>query len=150
MSTNGPMTREQLDAIQERVDATQNTPWQRGEDDEPMPSTDDYMSTVNDHDGDPVGYCPDCGVRSYYSAQAADLIAHAPQDLTDLLAEVDRLRALTTVDDAMVERGARVLGNRRHRGIHRGWDGATSAARDGWRDEARAALDAALGTGENG
>ena len=102
MSTNEPMTREQLDAIQARVDAAQNTPWQRGEDDEPMPSNDDYMSTVNDHDGDPVGYCPDCGVRSYYSAQIADLIAHAPQDLTDLLAEVKRLSAELTAVDADV------------------------------------------------
>lgn len=65
-----------------------------------------------------------------------------------LEAENARLRARLTVDEDMVERVALVLGNRRHRGIHRGWDGATSAARDGWRDEARAALDAALGNGE--
>lgn len=103
MSTNEPMTQERLDAIQARTDAAQNTPWQRGED-EPMFSSDDYMSTVNGHDGDPVGYCPDCGVHAYYSAQIADLIAHAPQDLTDLIAEVERLRARLTVDDDMIRR----------------------------------------------
>lgn len=96
MSTNEPMTQERLDAIQERVDAAQNTPWQRDDDDETDPAYDDYTSPVNDRDGDPIGHCPDCGVRSCYSTQNADLIAHAPQDLTDLLAEVERLSAELT------------------------------------------------------
>lgn len=77
-----------------------------------------------------------------------ELALHLSEDADTLITEVERLRALTTVDEDMVERAALVLGNRRHRGIHRGWSGATSAARDGWRDEARAALDAALNPGE--
>lgn len=96
MSTNNPMTQEQLDAIEVRLGCDMST----------------------------------------------------NEDVSILLAEVERLRALTTVTEDMVERAALVLGNRRHRGIHRGWSGATSAARDGWRDEARAALDAALNPGE--
>lgn len=155
MNTSNPMTQGRLDAVQARTDAAQNTPWQRGEDDEPMPSTDDYTSTVNDHDGDPVGYCPDCGVRSYYSAQTADLIAHAPQDLTDLLAEVERLRARLTVDGGMAERAARAFYEYPTPGVdaslRTGWDRLTKASpdvADKYRRSMTAALDAVLGTGE--
>ena len=151
MSTNEPMTQERLDAIQARTDAAQNTPWQRGEDYEPMPSNDDYMSTVNGHDGDPVGYCPDCGVHSYYSAQIADLIAHAPQDLTDLLAEVERLRAQRTVTEDMVERAARTFYEypmmRLDASLRTNWDRLTTISpdvADNHRAHAAAALAAAL------
>lgn len=92
MTEPTPMTQERLDAIQARVDAAQNRPWRRGEDDEPTFFNACCTSTVNGQDGDPVGYCPDCGTRSYYSAQIADLIAHAPQDLTDLLVYVAKLK----------------------------------------------------------
>lgn len=81
----------------------------------------------------------------------AELIAAAPTLLAELADEVERLRALTAVDDAMVERAAKVLGD----------DGADSEG--GWhswrcfdrarypepctctRDAARAALEAAMG-----
>lgn len=153
MSTSNPMAQGRLDAVQARTDAAQNTPWQRGEDDEPMPSNDDYTSTVNDHDGDPVGYCPDCGVRSYYSAQAADLIAHAPQDLTDLLAEVERLRARLTVDDAMAERAKRAFGaaTAQVSSVPLGMSEDMFIDSVGLQHQhaIRAAIDAALGTGED-
>lgn len=142
MSTNDPMTQERLDAIQERLDARTPGQWEAsGREIEALaPSWCEVVSAAVDC----TGYC----YGGIDRAEDADLIGHAPEDLAGLLAEVERLRALTTVDDDMVERAAVVLGNRRHRGIHRGWGGATSAARDGWRDEARAVLDAALGTGE--
>ena len=65
-------------------------------------------------------------------------------DVCTLLAEVERLRALTTVDDAMVMRGAFALARRR---------AEDPLARDRVVGhtllvDAKAALDAALGTGE--
>ena len=65
------------------------------------------------------------------------LIAHAPQDLTDLLAEVERLRALTTVDEDMVERAARSMSAHWH-----DWHTNESLGRQ--RALAIAALEAAL------
>ena len=63
MSTNNPMTQEQLDAIQERVD-------------------------------------------DMWETDANFVAAYAREDVPALLAEVERLRALTTVDDEAVESAA--------------------------------------------
>ena len=71
--------------------------------------------------------------------------APAPEDVSILLAEVKRLRALTTVDEAMVERVARAMCENGLRRLT--WHGLTELGRDWWRKDARAALDAALGTG---
>ena len=71
------------------------------------------------------------------------------EDLADLLAEVKRLRALTTVDDAMVERAARALYLRESDWSSEAkWDRLPEFARESWRKTARAVLEAALGTGE--
>lgn len=93
MSTNEPMTREQFDAIQERLDCG-------------TPTTDDVSA---------------------------------------LLAEVERLRALTTVNEDMVERGVRA-----HRETFNAWHVKRNLEDAENRRVAamRAALDAALGTGE--
>lgn len=139
MNTYEPMTEERLDAIQARVDGATGGPWGCYGD-----GAHEVFDAGEYSDGD----------RGEVVAAVIDklsdavFIAEAREDIPALLAEVERLRALTTVTEDMVERAALVLGNRRHRGIHRGWSGATSAARDGWRDEARAALDAALNPGE--
>ena len=70
------------------------------------------------------------------------------EDVSNLLAEVERLRALTTVDDAMVERAARELYLRESDWSSEAkWDRIPEFARESWRKTARAALDAALGTG---
>lgn len=146
MSTR-PMTQERLDAIRERVDARTPGEWEASgrEIDALAPSWGEVVSTeVNC-----MNYCYGGTGRGVERAEDADLIAHAPQDLTDLLAEVERLRALTTVDDAMVERAARALYLRESDWSSEAkWDRLPEFARESWRKTARAALDAALGTGE--
>lgn len=77
------------------------------------------------------------------------------EDVSNLLAEVERLRPLTTVDDAMVERVARAYYDRSVKGLNESyymqWDQLARARPGGaqrYRDLARTVLDAALGTGE--
>ncbi|MDO4920077.1 hypothetical protein [Kocuria sp.] len=83
------------------------------------------------------------------SSNDAELIAHAPQDLADLLDEVERLRARLTVDDDMAERAARALFlSDSLRNTESKWDRLPEYVRDSWRDDARTILDAALGTQE--
>lgn len=107
MSTNDPMTQDQLDAIQGRLDARTPGEWEASgrEIDALAPTWGEVVSTeVNC-----MNYCYGGTGRGVEHAEDAELIAHAPQDLADLLAEVERLRALTTVDDAKIERVAREL-----------------------------------------
>ena len=88
-----PMTQERLEAIRARL-ADVGAIWKYAA----TPTGDGEVITVGQEG--PIAWGIDI--------DSAALIAHAPQDLADLLAEVKRLRALTTVDDAMVERAARV------------------------------------------
>lgn len=87
MSTNEPMTRERLDAIQERLADATPGPWvwlgeaELASPTIPEPEDEDDYQYITNEDG------------QIDSSDDADLIAHAPQDLTDLLAEVERLRA---------------------------------------------------------
>ena len=75
MNTHEPMTQERIDAIQERVDAVR-APW--------IPAKPDKVYRTEG-----------CGlVACGLAPEDVDLIAWAPDDLTDLLAEVRRLRAL--------------------------------------------------------
>lgn len=96
-----PMTQERLDAIRERVDASTAGPWQWWGEAElvslsvPDSTSEDDYPRITNEDG------------QIDSSDDADLIEHAPDDLADLLAEVERLRARLTVDDDMVERAAR-------------------------------------------
>lgn len=98
MSTNSPMTQEQLDAIQARVDGATGGPWGCYGD-----GAHEVFDAGEYSDGD----------RGEVVAAVIDklsdavFIAEAREDIPALLAEVERLRALTTVDDDMVERGAR-------------------------------------------
>ena len=150
MSTNNPMTQEQLDAIRERAAKATAGPWAAWEDQDGQPHMQGRLmvgvAAGVIPDGDTWIEGPDVNnpVAETYIPEDRVLIAHAPQDLADLLAEVKRLRALTTVDDAMVMRGAFALARRR---------AEDPLARDRVVGhtllvDAKAALDAALGTGE--
>ena len=90
-----PMTQERLEAIRARL-ADVGAIWKYAA----TPTGDGEVITVGQEG--PIAWGIDI--------DSAALIAHAPQDLADLLAEVKRLRALTTVDDAMVERAKRAFG----------------------------------------
>lgn len=141
MSTNDPMTQEQLDAIRGRVGAATNAPWAVDSDD---PS---YIicSERGGWDGLVIAQIADQDGALFPVEHNGALIVNAPQDLTDLLAEVERLRALTTVDDDMVERAVEA-----HRETFNAWHVKRNLEDAENRRVAamRAALDAALGTGE--
>lgn len=67
------------------------------------------------------------------------------EDVSILLAEVERLRALTTVDKAMVERTAKVLFLDRSRtNTEDKWARFPEGVRDSWRMDVRAVLRAAF------
>lgn len=101
-----PMTQEQLDEIQERVNDATSGPW------------DCYGNGAHEvfdageyDDGDPGELVAPVVTK----LDDAEFIAHARTDVPALLAEVERLRAdntrlraRLTVDDAMAERSARV------------------------------------------
>ena len=78
----------------------------------------------------------DCPPGGTLGCGDAELIAAAPTLLAELADEVNRLRALTTVDDAMVERAAEEIFDRPFPKMPNGTE---------MRDIARAALEAALG-----
>ena len=118
MSTNNPMTQEQLNAIKGRADAVTT------------------LRTASFND---------------WQELALDL----SERVDDLLAEVERLRALTTVDEDMVERGVRAFYEHPTPGVDASlrpnWDHLVAASpdvADSYRRHMTAALDAALGTGE--
>ena len=136
MTEQTPMTQEQLNAIQARLDAATPGPWGCYGD-----GAHEVFDAGEYGDGD----------RGEVVAAVIDrlsdavFIAHAREDIPGLLAEVERMRALTTVDDAMVERGVRA-----HRETFNAWPVKRNLEdADNRRVAAmRAALDAALGTGE--
>ena len=140
MNGNDPMTREQLDAIQERVEVATDGPWAVDSDD---PSYIIY-SERGGWDGLVIAQVADQDGALFSVEHNGALIAHAPQDLTDLLAEVKRLRALTTVDDDMVERAARVLNEEDETPGTLSWDNESEMVRRNYRRMAIAALKAAL------
>ena len=90
MSTNDPMTQEQLDAIQERVNAATRGPWAVDSDD---PAYIIYPEKGG-WDGLVIAQVADQDGALFSVEHNGALIAHARQDLADLLAEVRRLRAL--------------------------------------------------------
>ena len=141
MSTNEPMTQERLDAIQGRLNGIEFHDLEVWE--ESWPAGKREALIVN------LGFAitdahPDSD-NAIFPVGVAQLFAHAPQDLADLLAEVERLRARLTVDEDMVERGVRA-----HRETVNAWPVKRSLEDSDNRRAAamRAALDAALGTGE--
>ena len=136
MSTHESMTPERLAEIRERVEKRTPGTWQWSDCDELIAQDgDDFASVI---------------YGSISWPEDRDLIAHAPQDLTDLLAEVQRLRARLTVDDDMVEQVLRQI-----HGV-RAWQELCDPENDydaayvlTSRDEVREALEVALGTKED-
>ena len=146
MSADDPMTREQFDAIRERVDATTEGPWTR------WAGLDDRDNSVASDGREDAPTVADVIPEK----DDAVFIAHAREDVPALLAEVERLRALTTVDKDMVERGSRTFYEYPTPGLDASlrtdWDRLTKASPDvavNYRAHVRAVLEAALGTGEN-
>lgn len=147
MTSHNPMTQEQLDAIQEREAKATAGPWAHWAGREQWANciksdTDEGMYTV---------------AEVVSEASDAKFISRAREDIPALLAEVERLRAenerlraLTTVDDDMVERGVRAFYEHQF-GFRTDWDRLTKASpdvADNYRRHMTAALNAALGTGE--
>lgn len=97
MSTNEPMTQEQLDAIQGRVDSATSGPWGCYGD-----GAHEVFNAGEYSDGDPG----EVVAAVIDKLSDAVFVAEAREDIPALLAEVHRLRALTTVTDDMVERAA--------------------------------------------
>lgn len=131
MKTYESMTPERLAEIRARVEKRTPGTWQWSDCDELIAQDgDDFASVI---------------YGSISWPEDRDLIANAPQDLADLLAEVERLRARLTVDDDMVERAETV-----HRETLEAWPVKRSLEDTrGLRVVAmRTALDAALNTGE--
>lgn len=150
MSTSKPMTQEQLDAIQERVDATTEGPWEqcgRGIDGGPSSITE-----VVTLDVECMGYCYGGTGLGVQNEADAEFIAHARQDVPALLAEVERRGARLTVDDDMVERAKRAFGaaTAQVSSIPLGMSEDMFIDSVGLQHQhaIRAALDVALGTGE--
>lgn len=81
-------------------------------------------------------------VESMWNMDPHFLAAYAREHFPVMLAEVERLRARPIVDDAMVERAARSMSAHWH-------DMHTNEALGRQRALARAALNAALGTGHD-
>lgn len=119
MTASEPMTREQFDAIRERVDATTEGPWERcGRGINGGPSS---LTEVVTLDVECMGYCYGGTGLGVQNEADAEFIAHARQDVPALLAEVEALRPRAALADAMIERVARdtaakesrLTGNRR-------------------------------------
>lgn len=120
-----PMTQERLEAIRARL-ADVGAIWKYAA----TPTGDGEVITVGQEG--PIAWGIDI--------DSAALIAHAPQDLADLLAEVKRLRARSTVDEDMVKRATHAIAAHWH-DMHTGGSLGRQEAL------AIAVLDAALGTG---
>ena len=145
MTSHNPMTQERLDAIRERVEVATDGPWAVDSDD---PSYIIY-SERGGWDGLVIAQVADQDGALFPVEHNGALIANAPQDLADLLAEVDRLRERLTVDDAMVEKATRTLYLREFSWSSEAmWDRLPDPVKRMWRLKAEAVLDAALGTGE--
>ena len=145
MTSHNPMTQERLDAIRERVEVATDGPWAVDSDD---PS---YIihSERGGWDGLVIAQVADQDGALFPVEHNGALIANAPQDLADLLAEVDRLRERLTVDDAMVEKATRTLYLREFSWSSEAmWDRLPDPVKRMWRLKAEAVLDAAHGTGE--
>ena len=151
MSTNDPMTEEELDAIRARVEVATDGPWAVDSDD---PSYIIY-SEKGGWDGLVIAQVADQDGALFPVEHNGALIAHAPQDLTALLAEVERLRARPAVTEDMVERAARAFYEHLAPGVdvslRPSWDKLVEASpdiADAYRAGVRAALNAVRGTEE--
>lgn len=143
MSTNNPMTQERLDAIQAREAKATAGPWAIDGPAQCGPS--DTLVVYPVEDGGTLAYVQP-------SWDDAEFIAHARQDVPALLAEVERLRALTTVDDDTVGRATRAFGaaTAQVSSVPLGMSEDMFIDSVGLQHQhaIRAALDAALNTGE--
>ena len=139
MTSHNPMAQEQLDAIRGREAKATAGPW--GVDGPAQCGPGDTLTVYPVEDGGTVAYVQP-------SWDDAEFIAHARTDIPALLAEVERLRAdnerlraLTTVDDAMVERATHGIAAHWHDMYTNGSLGRQQAL-------AIAALEAVFGTGK--
>lgn len=105
------ITEKRLDEIRERLDAATPGPW--------MPDNDEpgYVIAPDDPsgwDGYLIARTVDHDGGLFVQEHNAELIAHAPQDLADLLAEVGRLRGelakAREITEDKVERAKRAFG----------------------------------------
>lgn len=145
MNTAEPMPQEQLDAIQRRVESATEGPWSHWSgfdqrDNCIKSDTDEGMYTV---------------AEAISEAGDARFVARARTDIPALLTDNERLRALTTVDDAMVERALRAFYEYPTPGLDASlrpnWDRLVAAhpdVADSYRRYMTAALNAALNPGE--
>ena len=113
MTSHNPMTQEQLDEIRGRVFGATRGPWAPWLDQDGQPHMQGRLMVGVTAgvipDGDTWIEGPDVNnpIAETYTPEDRTFIAHARTDIPALLAEVERLRALTTVDEEMVERAAR-------------------------------------------
>lgn len=139
MSTNDPMTREQLDAIRERVDGATSGPWGCYGD-----GAHEVFDAGEYSDGDP-GEVVAAVIEKLSDAQ---FIAQAREDIPALLAEVERLRTRAALADAMIERVARDTAAKESFISRRSWGDLSHDERTYRRAQAHRVLAADLGTGE--
>ena len=137
-----PMTQERLDAIRERVEVATKGPWAVDSDD---PSYIIY-SERGGWDGLVIAQVADQDGALFPVEHNGALIAHAPQDLTDLLAEVERLRPRAALADAMIERVARDTAAKESFTGRRQWEDIPRYERTYLRAHAHRVLAADLGT----
>ena len=145
MSTNEPISQERLDAIQERVDTATRGPWAVDSDD---PAYIIYPEKGG-WDGLVIAHVAEQDGALFPVEHNGSLIAHAPQDLADLLAEVDRLRPRAALADAMIDRVARDTAAKESFTSRRQWEDLSHDERTHLRARAHRILAADLGTGGN-
>lgn len=159
MSTNEPMTKEQIDAIASRAAAAERGPWcvMNGGDNETSTFIDGPEGDVLIRDWRGSGHLSEEYV--WVKEPNAEFIAHAREDIPALLAEVERLhdelaktRAVTedkveVACKAFYEAGADKLDDT----IRPQWDNLARFSPDiaqGYRERVSAALAALLGGGQ--
>ena len=100
-------TNERHEAARARCEAATEGPWEScGGTIEGGPTSGrDVVTTAVDC----MAYCYGGRGRGVEHPEDREFIAHARADIPDLLAEVERLRALTTITDDMVERAEEAL-----------------------------------------
>ena len=133
------ITEKRLNEIQKRLDAATKGPWNHDVVELRTHISNAVKAPQTDELGTELVVIAHTGYGFGSPHQNASFMAHAREDIPALLAEVERLRALTTVDDAMVERAARAILRNTYGGnvellSYNAWDIA--------RSDARAALDA--------
>lgn len=152
MSTNEPMTKEQIDAIASRAAAAERGPWEvtNGGDNETSTFIDGPEGDVLIRDWRGSGYLSEEYV--WVEEPNAEFIAHAREDIPALLAEVERLRGVLAkaraVTEDKVERVQKIMIDESFL-AHEPDPHIRDVVREGIREQARLHVEAALGGGKN-